>query len=134
MTDRAPDRPRATVERADPAPAGPGRPAASRAVGKKPGFMPTVLLGLASFAVLFEFLAFQLSSGNDPALGTSALAINDPKAARAARPVIHRRIVKTRIVHLPPKSTGPGSDPPAVTSVPTTSPPAPAPAPVTSSS
>ena len=41
---------------------------------KKPGIMPTVLLGLATFAVLFEFLAFQLNSGNDPALGKTALA------------------------------------------------------------
>jgi len=100
--------------------------------------MPTVLLGLASFAVLFVFLAFQLNSGNDPALGKSVLAANDPKAARSARPLINRRIVKTRVVHLPASSSETGSAPPIVTAPPspssaTTAPP-PAPAPVTSSS
>ncbi len=51
---------------------------------RKPGFMPTVFLALATFAVIFEFLAFQLNNGNDPALGKSVLAANDPKAAKVA--------------------------------------------------
>ena len=127
----------------------PARPAAAR---KKPGAMPTVLLALATFAVIFEFLAFQLNTGNDPALGKSALAANDPKVAKVARSVINRRIVKTRVVHLPPKQSATGSAVPVsgsgssgstssastVTSsapAPAAAPaPAPAPAPVTSSS
>ena len=36
-----------------------GEPAKSR----KPGFLPTIAVAVATFAVLFEFLAFQLSSG-----------------------------------------------------------------------
>lgn len=128
MTDRSPDEPAAAVERPRPAA---GRPAAA-AARKKPGLMPTVLLGLASFAVLFEFLAFQLNSGNDPALGKSALAVNDPKEVGDARPVVHRRVVKTRVVHLPPESTAIGTTLPIAPSAPATT--APAPAPVTSAS
>jgi len=116
---------------------------------KKPGILPTVLLGLATFAVLFEFLAFQLNGGNDPALGKTALAVNDPKAAKVARPVVNRRVVKTKVVHLPPRSSSSGapvpvsspasgasaSTAPVVTSAPAAAPaPAPAPAPVTSTS
>jgi hypothetical protein len=115
---------------------------------KKPGILPTVLLGLATFAVLFEFLAFQLNSGNDPALGKTALTANDPKAAKVARPVVNRRVVKTKVVHLPPRSSSSGttvpvspasggsaSTAPVVTSAPAAAPaPAPAPAPVTSTS
>ena len=95
------------TELAAPTPARP-RPAAAPAAAarrKKPGFMPTVFVALATFAVIFEFLAFQLNNGNDPALGKSVLAANDPKAAKVARPVINRRIVKTKVVHLPPKTT-----------------------------
>lgn len=108
MTDRRPasDRTAAPL----PATAGPGPgPASAR---KKPGFMPTVLLSLASFAVIFVFLAFQLNSGNDPALGKSALAANDPAPARATGPIVHRRIIKTRIVHLPPRSGATSPDVP----------------------
>jgi hypothetical protein len=102
--------------------------------------MPTVLLGLASFAVIFEFLAFQLNSGNDPALGKSVLAANDAAPMRVARPAVNRRIVRTRVVHLPPRSgrtnpAPPVSSPPggsSGTAAPTTPPVAPAP--VTSTS
>ncbi|MEZ5157137.1 MAG: hypothetical protein R2718_13630 [Solirubrobacterales bacterium] len=135
-------------------PATPTRPPArpAGAARKKPGAMPTVLLALATFAVIFEFLAFQLNNGNDPALGKSALAANDPKAAKVARPVVNRRIVKTRVVHLPPKqsatssavpvsSSGSSGSSSAASTVTSSAPapapaaaPAPAPAPVTSSS
>ena len=55
----------------------PGAPGTPRKAGKprKPGFLPTIAVAVATFAVLFEFLAFQLSSGNDPALGASALQV-----------------------------------------------------------
>jgi hypothetical protein len=107
--------------------------------------LPTVLASLACFLVVFEFLAFQLASGRDPAIG----AASDKPTLHAARPVvIHRRIVVRRVVHSAPTgsavtvgggTTGPSS---SSTSAPTTTPapattaaaPAPAPAPVTSSS
>ena len=50
----------------------------------KPGFLPTVAAALATFAVLFEFLAFQLSSGNDPALGSAALGRFDQEGDRGS--------------------------------------------------
>ena len=61
--------------------------------------LPTVAVALATFAVLFEFLAFQLSSGNDPALGASALQVASTRQATAAtRPVIDRKVIKTKVV------------------------------------
>jgi hypothetical protein len=104
--------------------------------------MPTALLGLATFGVLFEFLAFQLNNGNDPALGSSVLAAaKDVKTAKVDRPVINRKIIKTKVVAVPPRSTG-SSAVPVSSSAPTSTvtssalapAPAPAPAPVTSSS
>ncbi|MEZ5075660.1 MAG: hypothetical protein R2691_12665 [Solirubrobacterales bacterium] len=134
MTDRPADRPDTEAGRR-PVPGGHSRPGAAPAVRKKPGFMPTVLLGIASFVALFVFLAFQLNSGNDPALGKSALAAGDAKATDPARPlVIHRRIVKTRVVHLPAESPAAGSALPAGTAPPRTSPTTTAPPPVTASS
>lgn len=111
---------------------------------RKPGFLPTVAVAVATFAVLFEFLAFQLSSGNDPALGASALQVaSTKKAAAATRPVIDRKVIKTKVVHHPPKpavssSAVPVSSGSTSSVTPTTSPtsapapvatPAPAPAP-----
>ncbi len=123
------------------------RPAAA-AARRRPRIWPTIAAAVASFAVLFEFLAFQLSSGNDPAIGS--LQANAPKA-QAAQPVLNRRIVKTRVVHLPPEAVesddgtvvAPAdpsvSAPVTSTPAPVVSTPAPAPAPapaapVTSSS
>lgn len=64
------------------------------ALGSRPAFWPTAALVGASFLLLFEFLAFQLRHGDDPALGgTTQAAPTQP-----ARPVLVRRIVKTRVV------------------------------------
>jgi hypothetical protein len=91
---------------------------------------PTVAASVATFAVLFEFLAFQLSSGNDPALGASVNA-NAAQTQPDPRPIVNRRVIKTRVVPLPPEESDG-----ATTVVPSTSAPAPvtptAPAPVTS--
>jgi hypothetical protein len=65
------------------------RPAEPR---RRPPALPTMLLALACFAVAFEFLAFQLRAGRDPALSGA------PAAAAPARVVPHRRIVITRVV------------------------------------
>lgn len=112
----------------------------------RPGLLPTLLAAVACFLVIFEFLAFQLRSGNDPALGASPAT----PAAAAVRPtVIDRKLIKRRIVHLParPQTASAGStaapavvsSPPATTAPAAPAAPAPAPAPapaapVTSSS
>jgi hypothetical protein len=92
---------------------------------------PTIAAAVATFAVIFEFLALQLSSGNDPALGSSVNA-SATQNQSDPRPVLNRRIVKTKVVHLPPVE----SDDSVTAVAPTTSAPAPvtssAPAPVTS--
>ena len=116
--------------------------AAAGATRRRPRALPTVLASVACFLVLFEFLAFRLTSGHDPALGTSAPVT----AATQTRPtVIHRRIVNTKVVSLPPKSSGSSTSmaiaAPASTAAPATSSatpapvaaPAPAPAPAPAS-
>jgi hypothetical protein len=57
--------------------------------------VPTVLASLACFFLIFEFLAFQLRSGRDPAIGAAA---DQPTATRPRPVVIHRRIVVRRVV------------------------------------
>jgi hypothetical protein len=76
--------------------------AAARAPARRrPRFWPTAVASIACFAVIFEFLAFQLRGGNDPALGAGPVTAATPK-----RPVvINRRIVQRRVVHLPPRQT-----------------------------
>lgn len=122
------------------------RPAA-RPKPKKRGFLPTMALSLAGFLVVFEVLAFQMSSGNDPALGAGTpLAA---KTTQAGRPVVNRKVVKTKVVQLPAKGSSTASSAPVAVSsgtgsssaaaapapAPATAPaPAPAAAPVTSSS
>jgi hypothetical protein len=105
--------------------------------------LPTVLASVACFLVVFEFLAFQLRSGRDPAIGASA---GEPAAARPRPVVIHRRIIVRRVVESDggasgvtvgggSSAAGSTSTAPAPSASPTpVAAPAPAPAPVTSSS
>ncbi len=103
--------------------------------------LPTVLASAACFLVLFEFLAFQLRSGRDPAIGASA---GEPVAARPRPVVIHRRIIVRRVVESSPgtstgavsggSSSSGSSGTPSATPVPAAPVAAPAPAPVTSTS
>lgn len=89
---------------------------------RRPRPLPTVLAALACFAVAFEFLAFQLRAGNDPALGNKAAVTRQAKPAR--------RIVITKV--LPPTSgaaTGSGASTASSSAAA-----APAPAPVTTGS
>ncbi len=97
-----------------------------REPARRPRFLSTALASVACFLVAFEFLAFQLSSGHDPSLGSQAAA-----TVAAKRPtVIDRRVIATRVVHDPPKSTAtPTAAVPATSSAATVAP-APAPAPV----
>lgn len=87
---------------------------------RRPGPLPTVLAALACFAVVFEFLAFQLDSGRDPALGKSA---GSPAAATKALPP-KRKLIITKVVGTP---GGPSATTGAATG---SSSAAPAPAPV----
>ena len=139
MTERRPIPASASGAHAD------GRAAARPSAPRRPRFLPTILAAVAAFLVLFEFLAFQLRSGNDPALGAS-----QPVASvHRPRPVLDRKVIRTRVVQLPPRSEAlaSGATAPATTaasattgaapapSAPAVPAPAPAPAaPVTSSS
>jgi hypothetical protein len=110
--------------------------------------LPTVLASVACFLVVFEFLAFQLRAGRDPALGDTDVST----AAVRPRPVIvHHRIIVRRVVEsTPAASTAPASTgtagsstassssvpAPAIPAAPAPAPaaPAPAPAPATTTS
>jgi hypothetical protein len=123
-----------------------GGPGSPRQRQRRVPSVPTVLSSLACFFLIFEFLAFQLRSGRDPAIGVAA---NHPTAARPRPVVIHRRIIVRRVVEPAPgtssalvssgdagsSSTGPSSSAAAApaAAAPAAAP-APAPAPVTSSS
>jgi hypothetical protein len=72
----------------------PRKPDRRPTLGSKPAFWPTVIIAGAGFLLLFEFLAFQLSHGRDPAVGTSSSAV----AAKPPRPVLIRRVIETRVV------------------------------------
>jgi hypothetical protein len=118
-----------------------GGPGSPRPRQRRVPSVPTVLSSLACFFLIFEFLAFQLRSGRDPAIGVAA---NHPTAARPRPVVIHRRIIVRKVVEPAPgtssalgssgdaesSSTGSSS---GVAAAPAAAP-APAPAPVTSSS
>ena len=60
---------------------------------KKPGPLPTVLAALAIFAVAFEFLAFQLSAGKDPALGPGTTTAALPTKARPAKKLVITKVI-----------------------------------------
>ena len=125
MTDLDPQtRPQAP---APPATEAVGGQAGPRRPRRRPRALPTVLAALACFAVAFEFLAFQLTSGHDPALG----AAGAPPTAQAtkARPV-QKRVVITSVVGSGSAATSPaGSTFPSPAAAP-----AAAPAPVVTSS
>jgi hypothetical protein len=79
-----------------PRPAGdtPKPPDRRPTLGARPAFWPTAIIASASFLLLFEFLAFQLTHGKDPALGGTA----STAAPKPPRPVLIRRVVETRVV------------------------------------
>lgn len=126
----------------DPAQGGSGSP---RQRQRRVPSVPTVLASLACFFLIFEFLAFQLRSGRDPAIGAAA---DRPTATRPRPTVIHRRIIVRRVVEPAPGtssalvSSGAGSSSTGSSTSTAAAPaaaapaaaPAPAPAPVTSSS
>jgi hypothetical protein len=87
---------------------------------RKPRPLPTVMAALAIFGVAFEFLAFQLSSGKDPAVGVGA-----GTPVTRTRPA--KKIVITKVIPAGATVGGAASSSASAGSVP-------GPAPVTSSS
>ncbi len=77
---------------------GSGQPAAATP-RRRPAVLPTVLVALACFAVVFEFLALQLQSGRDPALGNASATSAPPKV----RP--RKKIIITKVI--PAGTSGP---------------------------
>src|SRR5689334_22202713 len=63
------------------------------AASGRPRPLPTVLAALAVFAVAFEFLAFQLSAGKDPALGTGVATTAPVSKTRPAKKLIITKVI-----------------------------------------
>ena len=79
------------TERSDhAAPAGQRPPRPRRS---KPAPLPTVLAALAIFAVAFEFLAFQLSAGKDPALGPATPTTPVVAKSRPAKKIVITKVI-----------------------------------------
>ena len=123
------------VQNPPPGPSGAQAKAPDRrpTLGSKPAFWPTVIMAGASFLLLFEFLAFQLAHGRDPAVGGASSAA----AAKPPRPVLVRRVVETRVIadggstsgRSSTVSSGAASSSSSAASAATAAAPAPAPAP-----
>jgi hypothetical protein len=64
-----------------------------RAPRRKPHPLPTALAALAVFAVAFEFLAFQLTSGRDPAVGATAVTGTTSTKSRPAKKLIITKVI-----------------------------------------
>jgi hypothetical protein len=60
---------------------------------RKPRPLPTVMAALAIFGVAFEFLAFQLSSGKDPAVGVGAAAGTPVTRTRPAKKIVITKVI-----------------------------------------
>lgn len=90
---------------------------------------------VVAFLAILAVLAIRMSTGKDPALGADDPGGQGLAAAKLKRPVIHRRVVKLRVVHDPPaaQSAAPGTASLAIAPAPASSPAAPAPAPTPAS-
>jgi hypothetical protein len=60
---------------------------------RKPRPLPTVMAALAVFGVAFEFLAFQLSSGRDPAVGAGVVAGAPHPQTRPAKKIVITKVI-----------------------------------------
>lgn len=69
-----------------------GTPAAAASPRRRPAALPTVLVALACFAVVFEFLAMQLKSGHDPAL-RNVSAASPPAKVRPRKKIIITKVI-----------------------------------------
>lgn len=68
---------------------------------RKPSAYPVVAASLAAFMALFGFLAYQLRTGHDPALGNKPATAQLAPTKRVILKRIEDRIIVTRV--LPPK-------------------------------
>jgi len=118
---------------------------ARRRLPRRPGGFGVGASALAAFLAILAVLALRMSAGKDPALGAGDPAGPGLAAAKLKRPVIHRKVVRLRVIHDPqvPEPAAPGgaglaiAPPPAPSSfaspppaAPQAAAPAPAPAPV----
>jgi len=71
---------------------GPAATANASRKRRRPAALPTVLVALACFGVVFEFLALQLRSGRDPALG-NASAASAPAKVRPRKKIIITKVI-----------------------------------------
>ena len=71
---------------------------------RKPSALPVAAGSVAAFLGLFGFMAYQLRTGHDPALGAQAASTPVAPAKRVVVKRIERRIVVTTI--LPPREEG----------------------------
>ncbi len=102
---------------------GPGAASSRSRPARRPSGFSVVTASLAVFLALLGGLSWRLASGQDPALGAGEPAAV-AATAKVKRPVVHRKVVKVRVVEEPkPTATAPA---PAAVSTPA---PAPAPAP-----
>ena len=112
------------------------RPPTGSVVKWRPSVLGVATGSLAAFLSALALLAWQLGSGNDPALGAGNAEIEQP------RDRVKRKVIVTRVVHDPPKAPrvtapagAPTAAPAAVAPPPPVAPaPPPPPPPVTQSS
>jgi hypothetical protein len=128
MTERpTPERP---IHQPEPA-AAPAR-ARQPARRRRPGPGAVITASVATFAMMFGFLAYQLRSGHDPAIGAAGAASPNSPGKVLVRRVIRRRVVTTVVPSTASAATVSSSSGPVVTSSAATTA-APTPAPVTTS-
>lgn len=90
---------------------GPAPTRAARPKGPRPpAGLAVPLVALAAFFGTFTVLALRMGAGDDPALG-------EPQTAGAPAPVeprriLIRRIIKTKVILLPPRPTPQAAQPP----------------------
>ena len=70
---------------------------------RKPSAYPVVAASLAAFMGLFGFMAHQLRTGHDPALGNQVAAAPAPTAKRVVVKRIEHRVIVTKL--LPPRES-----------------------------
>ena len=101
-----------------------------RVPAKRPGPTGVVIASLATFLALLAFLANQMASGHDPALGAKRAAVEQPAPRRViVRRVVKQRVIVTKVEPGDDEGEGDGTSAVVYSSAPAVSSSAPAPAP-----
>jgi hypothetical protein len=95
----------------------PSRPRPTRPRRRKPSALPVAAGSTATFFALFGFMAYQLRTGHDPALGNKAAQITAATPQRVVVKRIEHHLVITKL--LPPRGEGDDSGGAQVAVVPT---------------